>query len=155
MLRANDIFLIPFSILWGGFAIFWEFGVYMSGGPSFFLLFGGVFVVIGLYMMVGRFFADALLRARTEYGLTTKRALIVAGLAGQTVTSFPIEKSSQVEFTSGASGAGTIKFGKSLPFGQGGMYRTTWTGVSHPFSFEKIKNAKSVYEQVRSIQNRN
>ena len=49
MLRKNDFLLVPFSILWCSFAVFWEFTAATSGAPPYFLLFGGVFVVVGLY----------------------------------------------------------------------------------------------------------
>jgi uncharacterized protein (DUF58 family) len=50
LLTARDTFLIPFSLLWCGFAVFWEFSaVSQRNGPGFFLLFGLFFVLVGLY----------------------------------------------------------------------------------------------------------
>lgn len=69
--RTADIFLIPFSLLWCGFAIFW---VTMASQASiFFAMFGIPFVVIGLMLVFGRFIIDAKLRAHTYYGLTNNR----------------------------------------------------------------------------------
>ena len=71
MLRASDAFAIPFGLLWCGFAIFWEWSV-VSGGraPWFFELWGVPFVAVGLYLVFGRFIADAYQRGRTVYGIT-------------------------------------------------------------------------------------
>jgi hypothetical protein len=78
-LGRNDIFLVPFSLLWGGFAIFWEIGVLASGAPAYFGLFGLVFVAIGLYMIFGRFIVKARRKLRTAYGLTDQRVLVAVG----------------------------------------------------------------------------
>ena len=56
VIRAGDAFMIPFSLMWAGFAFFWEFSVIQSGAPFFFKLWGIPFVLIGLYIVIGRFF---------------------------------------------------------------------------------------------------
>lgn len=71
--QAADVFMIPFSLMWGGFAFFWEASVLGFGRttahpkpmPIFMAIWGIPFVLIGLHMIVGRFFYDAALRKRT------------------------------------------------------------------------------------------
>jgi len=73
--RSEDIFLIPFSVIWCGFAIFWFTTAISSGAPFFFSLFGLPFVIIGLFFVFGRFIIDAKQRENTIYGLTEERII--------------------------------------------------------------------------------
>jgi len=74
---SEDAFLIPFSLLWSGFAFSWEFGVVSSGGPGLAQLWGIPFMALGLYLVVGRFFYKSYRKRHTVYAITTKRALIL------------------------------------------------------------------------------
>jgi hypothetical protein len=68
----NDVFLVPFSLLWGGFAVYWTVGVSVSRAPVFFVIFGLAFAVFGLYFVVGRFFVKAAMKRETAYVLTNR-----------------------------------------------------------------------------------
>jgi hypothetical protein len=85
VLHSEDWSLIPFSLLWGGFTIFWEASVLgywgnspkKNSAPTFFALWGFAFVLAGQYFIWGRFLKDAWLKRKTYYGVTNRRVLIV------------------------------------------------------------------------------
>src|SRR5256714_15111334 len=72
----GDVFLVPFSIMWGGFSIFWEASAIGGAGP-FFALWGIPFVVIGLYFIFGRFIYKARRKRRTIYAVTNRRVMTI------------------------------------------------------------------------------
>jgi hypothetical protein len=111
---SRDAGMIPFSLMWGGFSFFWEYKAVSSGGPLFFDLWGAPFVLIGLYMIVGRFFYEAMLRSRTYYGLTNERVIIVSGVFSPTVKSLQVQTLTGVSLSEEASGTGTVTFGPGL-----------------------------------------
>jgi hypothetical protein len=71
-----DLYLVPFSLMWGGFAIFWEIAAIISGDPLF-VTWGIPFVAMGLYLIAGRFFVKARRKRRTYYAVTDRRVLSV------------------------------------------------------------------------------
>ena len=153
MLRGSDVFLIPFSLLWGGFVIFWEYSVLTQGAPLFFALFGVPFVVIGIYLIVGRFYVEAKQREKTFYAVTSERVLIISGLLQQKVKSLALRTLSDVSVTESKDGSGSISFGHSFPFASlfGGMF---WPGTGQ-FSgprLDTINNSKQVYQLIREAQ---
>lgn len=76
LLSGQDAFVIPFSLLWAGFAVFWETTVILHGAPWFFILFGSFFVLVGLYITIGRFLWKAYVLKRTLYAITDRKVLI-------------------------------------------------------------------------------
>jgi hypothetical protein len=151
--RASDVFVIPFSLLWGGFAIFWEVGVLTSGAPLFFKLWGVPFVVIGLYLIFGRFIIDAKQRSKTYYGVTNERVIIISSLFGKKIKSLDLRTLNEISLDEKSDGSGTITFGPAPVRYQwfGGIQSPSRGQQSVP-AFEMIQKAKSVYETVRSAQ---
>jgi Bacterial PH domain len=151
VIRAADAFMIPFSILWGGFAVFWEASVIRDGAPVFFMLWGVPFVLVGLYITIGRFFVDARRRARTVYAVTSDRILITSGILSTTTKTLDLRTLSEVTLQEGRGGSGTITFGRTYPFAS--TYAgSSWPGVPLPPSFEMIEGARQVYDIIREAQ---
>jgi len=154
VLRGSDVFTIPFSLMWCGFAIFWEMSVASSGtAPGFFVLWGIPFVAVGLYMVIGRFFVEAMQRSKTYYALTSDRVLIVSGVISRTIKSLSLNTLSDVTLTEGRGGNGSITFGPQSPFGSMFGGAPSWPGARQQSPrFDLIDNAKIVYEKIRSAQ---
>jgi hypothetical protein len=116
--HMQDLFTIPFSLLWGGFAIFWE---WMATGhlghnshgnaPTFFFgLWGIPFVVIGQYMIWGRFVYTAWKKRRTYYAVTNKRVFVVNTGRTRKVTDAYFQNLSGASLSTRSDGIGTIDF---------------------------------------------
>src|SRR5262245_56900012 len=131
-LRGSDAYLIPFSLLWGGFAIFWEASVLTipKDQPVGFVfpLFGIPFVLVGLYFIFGRFIFDARSRAKTEYAVTNQRVIIKSGLFSRKIKSLNLNSMPEISFTEKSNGSGTITFGESTsPWGMMRGFNAPWT----------------------------
>lgn len=139
--QRSDLFAIPFSLLWCGFAIFWEASVIAAGGPLLFKIWGVPFVLMGLYITVGRFFFRAWRLAGTRYAVTDRRVIIadrretVFLLYGQ----IPL-----LQKDLRSNGTGTIWFQR--PEVYGGRHGRRVPGVG----FEEIAEAERVYKLIES-----
>ncbi|MCX7746470.1 MAG: PH domain-containing protein [Clostridia bacterium] len=106
-----DIFLIPFSLIWGGFAISWEFTAIHSGAPLFFCLFGIPFVLVGLYITFGRFIYKYVNLKNTYYAVTNQRVLILSGIYKKTLQGLFMDQIPNINKTVNINGSGTLRFG--------------------------------------------
>ncbi len=148
--RTADIFLIPFSLLWCGFAIFWMFMASQGGG--IFALFGIPFVIIGLIFVFGRFIIDAKQRENTYYGLTEDRIIIKSGVFSKNVKSLNIRTLSDIEYNEKNDGSGTISIGPKNPMMIWGNGMNWWPGMKANPQLDLIQNVRKVYNQVIELQ---
>jgi hypothetical protein len=151
LLRSADILLIPFSLMWGGFAIFWEVATASADAPPFFVMWGITFVLVGLFMIFGRFFVDAWQRSKTYYAVTNERILILSGTLGPNTRSLSLRSLSDMSLRLKRDGRGTITFGPSYPFWRSGLYPRM--GRYAVAMFEMIEDAQAVYDLVRRTEN--
>ena len=74
-----DVLLIPFSLVWTGFAVAW-LSLVLTSVPGAavipFAAVGAVLVVFGFYLVLGRFLLKWSRMRRTRYALTDHRAIV-------------------------------------------------------------------------------
>lgn len=149
--RTSDIFLIPFSLLWCGFAIFWV--IMASHGSIFFAMFGIPFVFIGLIFVFGRFIIDAKQRENTFYGLTDDRIIIKSGVYKKSIKSLNIRTLSDIEYDEKNDGSGTINIGPKNPMMMmWGSGMSWWPGIKATPSLDLIQDVRKVYNKIIEIQ---
>ncbi len=114
--HSEDRYLIPFSLMWGGFAIFWEAGVLGFWGanshaaPGLFVLWGIPFVVIGQYLIWGRFLYAAWKKKRTYYAVTNRRVIVVQDGSSRKTASAYLDTLPTLVKESSSGGVGTLRF---------------------------------------------
>jgi hypothetical protein len=156
-LTGADVFLVPFSLLWCGFAVFWERSVLVHGAPGFFALWGLPFVAVGLYFVFGRFIGDAVRRGKIFYGLTATRIILVSGVLTRQVKSIELASLGEISLREGGDRSGTVLLGTvSGPNSWAtGFASPSWPGSARylPPMLEAIENARAVYEKIRATKN--
>jgi hypothetical protein len=152
MIRSSDTFVIPFSLLWCGFAIFWEASVLMTDSPWFFKVWGVPFVLVGLYFVFGRFIVDARLRQHTVYGVTSARVIIISGLLHESVQSLHLRGLADISLSEKPDGSGNVVLGRTSILGA--LVIPGWPGSRQytPPTFEGISQARTVYDLIRRAQ---
>jgi hypothetical protein len=149
--RSQDSFMIPFSLLWCGFAIFWTYGA-SRNAPVFFWAWGLMFVAIGLYFVFGRFVTDAITRSKAAYGITDRRVLILSGFASRELKALNLKAIPEIALSIHRNATGTITFGSAggNPFGS----VRGWPGSSKtmPPAFEFIQQPQEAYRLVMAQQ---
>jgi len=156
ILRGFDALLLPFFLVWtGGVG---AAAVAMLRAPKTdmvgIIMMSVIFVPVGLYALVGRFFVEARQRSRTFYAVTSERIVIVFGLFSRTVKSIELKSLGEMALSERRNGSGSIVFGPSSPFDwmYGGAAGFPGMASRMAARFEAIPSVRSVYETIRSAQ---
>ena len=105
------------------------------------------FVVVGLYVSVGRFFWIAFCRRYTEYAVTNQRVIVRSSLLSRT-QSIEYRKIRTVTLTEKSDGSGTIQFGESS------VEDTVGRITSSATRMEAVADARLVYNIIRKASQR-
>ena len=145
----RDWSVIAFGVVWLGFAVH---NVWPTKAPdplkspvpfALFVATGLLSIGIGIYLLVGRFFADRLYRSRLIYGVTDRRAIIIWGLRRRSVQSIYLSSLSALTLEERRDGSGTIYFGDQPSYLRG----ASGIGFQQGFGtqFFRIADVKQVY----------
>ncbi len=148
VLQKSDWFTIPFSLFWCTFVTLWTLGAWTMGMPLF-ALFATPFALIGIYLLVGRFFWDARRRAFLQYAITNERVIIATGWRGGSLRSIRLSGLNDVSLDERPDGSGTIWLGPpTVMVSHRAGHRRTSSAVQSP-TLEAIPRAREAYEILR------
>jgi hypothetical protein len=161
--HSEDTLLIPFSLMWGGFAVFWEMvaaGIWHPGtfraSPSWFVLWGIPFVVVGQYLIWGRFVYAAWKKKRTYYAVTNRRVIVVQdGWKRRTASAF-VDTLPALTKEGGSGKCGTLRFAQSEPVFSRGRGWQVWDAmaIGNVPVFVDVEDVDSVYRLVSELRDR-
>ena len=149
--RRADFYMVPFSLLWGGFAVYWEILAFRHESPLFFRFWGVPFVLFGVHLVVGRFILDSWQRANTLYGVTNRRVIIVNGIRTRRTTSLPMPTIPAITLAEREDGSGDVVFDTTdaRHVAVGGLVPR---GSFVPIMLEFLPNVRHVYNIIREAQ---
>lgn len=148
VLLPRDVFVIPFTLVWGaGFG----FGgvIFITTVPPPFGILGLAMLAAAAYAVFGRLLVTFWRRARTRYVLTDRRAIIACTWPATTVRSIDLRRAPMTSITTRRDGSGTLAFGESAA--SSGRYSTPGEMRQMGNAFVDIQDVAGVQELARII----
>ncbi len=163
----TDIIAVPFSLIWGGFAFFWEGSVlhiYLTepkaGAIIFMVIWGIPFCVIGSYMIFGRFFYQRWLQKNMFYAVTNQRIIILSTARGRSTQTLFLDRLPDMTKSVNKNGVGNLFFGGDPRMGDPRLGAAAQGLTANPFglgrkrgvqlspAFANIKDVNKVYDLI-------
>ena len=141
-MRPDELVTIPFGIFFTLFALFWISMAMQAGG--IFALFGVPFVLVGLYMVGGRFIINELMKKNTAYVITDKA---IIRKRGSRVNVWYGRDLSDMQVFSHKNGTTSFMFSTVQ------VHYNRRRGMStHLYGIENVRDAKDVSEAIKQIE---
>jgi hypothetical protein len=162
-LRRIDAFLIPFSLVWLGLAVFWGMRAWQappeegSGTKWVLAVLSFLCLWIGWYAGVGRLVLEAGQRGRTAYGITNRRVLAITRGRSRKVRSLEHDRIADVQLRKKVDRSGTLRILSSdaetfanagRSGGQPQRHR-----ISHGLTLVHLPRVEEVYEVLLKARN--
>jgi len=130
---AFDIWMVIFGIIWTSGVVAWIYAA--SEAAIWFAMFGLPFLLVGLYLIFGKFFFDARTRASAIYAITNRRVIITYKRFRKKLISYEYGKIREIALRENADRSGTIYF----------YFPEGWSSNAQVFkeadnSLERLKN---------------
>lgn len=151
--RKQDVPTALFGMAWTGFAVWWTWSIWQEEADLIPALMGGMMVLIGLHQFIGRFFLDSYVRARTYYGVSDQRMVILKTVPTRSVESLSLAELPDVTLDSEGMDGGVIQFSPdvTVTVPGSGTRRRRRIRRRGPY-FELDSGARSAYEIIRRAQ---
>jgi hypothetical protein len=146
--NESDIYFIPASLIWTAIALLnlVDDEMWLGGAINPFNL---LILGVGIYITIGRFGLDSWLRARTHYGLTDRRVLILRTRPFKDFTSVSLGRLGPMRISEGPNGDGTIWFGKAAgPITLGILTQNGSPTTDKVPQFIAIRDARKVFDMI-------
>jgi hypothetical protein len=134
--RYSDIFLIPFGFFFAAVPAFIVVSTLRRDGASGTALFALPHLLLGLYLLVGRFLVDSFQRAHTYYFVTDQRVLILQLWPRRKLESVDLRYLEVIQRVAHGDGTTTLLLGRPQ------RPRTP------PPTLQRIQDGQRVYELV-------
>jgi hypothetical protein len=153
----EDFFIIPFTLVWGGFVVALNAAIWTVNGPLVGKIAGFPFLVAGLYMMVGRFFYKVWRKRRLYYAVTDQRVMILLKGIRYDLRSFSIGMIPYLHKYVEMNGYGKVVFGGPAPLNRWQQQQLDnpnssfeWAGFALD-GFYDIPDAHEVYALMKEL----
>ena len=157
LFTGRDAFLVPFSLLWTSFVVSSLVAFPRDGAAGPALVIPYVMALVGLHLVVGRFFVKAHRKRTTVYAVTDRRALVISP---RTTREVPIGRTDRTTTWSGGRRWCTVEWNdgdrrdvRSLLTGAGAMRIYANTGLDglfgpQPFAFWDVQDGDELVREL-------